>query len=165
MLNPNIMSAFREVNEKLENAPIEWFFAGDANLALQGVEIKPENASVLIKEKDIDKIFEIFSDSVISEVKTLKDNSSEFFVSIKNTNVKFRAERTDGLYTTLNINPVFFKRQNNFYPCLNLKTEKEASFLLGMNERTKLIDKHLESLDELKNPKSIADKIWKKREF
>jgi hypothetical protein len=78
MKNQKILAALKIINEKLKSRKIRWVLAGTTGLALQGVEISPNDIDILTDKEGALKINELLKEY---EVKPVKFRRSKIFES------------------------------------------------------------------------------------
>ena len=132
MLSDEFINALRVVDDHLCDTGVTWFLIGKANLALQGVNVKPSHLTVLINFHDLEEFLELFSDFNRTDVTGLINGEAhEFTMTINGVSVLVCAEFEDGLYLNIKDKPVVVKAGKSLVNCFSLKAEKEAYTKLG----------------------------------
>jgi hypothetical protein len=76
---PNIISALKTIAQKLEGQNIKWVVGASCGLALQGMDVQPDDIDIITDE---DGIFKISQCLVDYEVEAPKNAPSEIFDSL-----------------------------------------------------------------------------------
>jgi len=78
MKKQKIIAVLRVLNKKFKDKPIKWMLAGTTGLALQGVEISPNDIDILTDKEGAFQINELLKEY---EVKPIKFRRSKIFES------------------------------------------------------------------------------------
>lgn len=76
-MNNHFIKALKIVAERMEDNGIAWAVIGSGALALQGMDVAPNDLDISVSVRDLEKIREIFSDYSSTEVKEIKTLSGK----------------------------------------------------------------------------------------
>lgn len=141
--------ALKIIAEKLDIEEVKWAVIGSTGLALQGIEITPNDLDIAVRFDDLQKIPEIFPDYKPSGVKELETVTGkpawDVQMNINEVEIQFVGELDDGDY----VSRLLAKRINMVnvdkvdIPCLNLEAAAEAYEEIKRPEKAELIRKFL----------------------
>ena len=155
-VSKDFTNTIKEIHSKLKDLGIEWYITGKTNLALQGINIKPRCISLLVHDKDLDKVVDLFTDYKQSDAIELDNKEArEFSMSIGGVDVIVSGEYDYGTYWQVFKDPTDLKMDDIKLPCFNLKAEQDAFIRLNMMEKEKAVSEFFKK----KKPKT---KIGKK---
>jgi hypothetical protein len=146
MIDRKYIDSIRLIHSTLENSNIDWYIIGRTNLALQGINIVPEQIGVLIHSYDLDRFLSVFRKYSHSEITELPNGEAkEFILHIGSADALVCAEYEHGIFWK-----VFRKREKIFLeemclPCYSLESDRDAYHYLNMPERAKIIEDFLDN--------------------
>lgn len=77
MISEQFAQALKIVAERLEENGITWAVIGSGALALQGMDVKPNDLDISVSVRDLTKIHELFADYCATEVKEIETLSGK----------------------------------------------------------------------------------------
>ena len=149
MISDQFKQALKTVTEKLQNNNIQYTIIGTTSLALQGINVKPNDIDIIISLNNLKKAKDIFSEynpSIIEKVKSsIEEPAWEIKMQIQGIEVQIIAEKQTGIYLrklTKN-NKTTIKLDNLKLSCFTLEAEAQAYQDIGRSEKAQLIREFL----------------------
>lgn len=136
------------VAKKLNEAQLKWALIGSANLALQGMDMVPNDIDILIGIQDKDKITNLFAkEKLIRSLVLENKEAEEMFYLIDGNEVQFCFEYAHGFYADFLEKEKFeiVELGSQKIPCLNLEDEARGYEYLGRKEKAERIREFLRS--------------------
>jgi len=149
MINNNFKKAIKIVHQLLKDNNIKWALIGSTNLALQGMNINPNDLDIIVKMDDLKLITKIFSEYNSSEAREIKSMTSEPIWEIKakidNIEVHIISEKETGEYLRkfLLNNMIEIKLDNINIPCFTLEAEAKAYSETNRENKSQIIKEFL----------------------
>jgi len=154
MLSQNFKNAIKFIFEETKNKDIKWAIIGSTNMALQGIDIAPNDLDIITNLTDL-KIFEQkFKEYIIepvSEKSSFKKELSEVYemkLKIKGVEVHILGEYDNDVYfSKVKDNHILFVKLDDApIPCLSLESEAKAYSETNRVDKAKLIIDFLKTL-------------------
>ncbi len=148
MLNKKFIEAIKIISKKL-NGKVKWSLIASTNLALQGMDVKPQDLDIVVRFEDLKKMPELFSDYNASEVKKIekwKENPAwEVKLDINGVEVQILGENDNGEYVSKLIANKLTKisLEGSEIPCFTLKAEIQTYEETSRNEKAERIKSFL----------------------
>lgn len=153
MISEQFAKALKIVAKRMRDNNITWAVIGSGALALQGMDIKPNDLDISVNVRDLKKIHELFADHCATEVKEIETLSGkqawDVLATIEGIETQFCGEEeTDdkaiwfnrvaaGLINTIDIDGVRI-------PCISLPAAIEAYKELHRLQKAELIQVFLD---------------------
>ena len=137
------------IDHKLKENNIIYAIITSTNLALQGIDVKPNDIDIIVNLNDLIKISDIFSDYLISSVKQLQTTTKELAWDVKlkmyDVDVQFIGEQKNGIYLSelIKKNLIFIDVDNIKIPCLTFEAEIRAYKKTNREHKAKMIEDFL----------------------
>lgn len=132
MVEVKFIDAIEIISTRLKKEQIKWALVGSTNMALQGMDINPHDLDIVMRFKDLDKIWLLFSEYDPSPVKKLeKPVANEVWdvkVNICSVEVQIFGEKDSGVYVSklLGHKVKNLKIKTFEIPCFTLEAESQA---------------------------------------
>jgi len=149
MISKKFKEALMIVQRKITGKEIPWAVVASANLAMQGINIKPSDLDLTVPFENLSTIAGIFKEYIISNIESLSTTTGEpawdVKLKINDVEVQFVGERPNGLYVSslLAERVTFVEVDGMRIPCLNLDAEIEAYTATTREDKAKLIREFL----------------------
>lgn len=138
------MNYKKALKDLSDNIHFEWFVMGSANLALQGVNIRPLHLSILIHHRNLQNFLSVYKSTLRTKIRLLENREAEEFVmTIHETEILVRAEYDHSVYCRVNNGFQMKKIDRMTIPCFSLLAEREACKSLNATNKVALIDDFL----------------------
>jgi hypothetical protein len=150
MLDKNFIGALHKVAEKLNSQKIKWALVGSANLAIQGMDVKPKDLDIVVQLKDLKKVGGIFSQYNVSDIKELGGlagrRAFEVKFNIEDVEIQVLGEENSGVYASKMLDGKIRKISVDDFlvRCLNLEAEARAYEETNRENKAKMIRKFLD---------------------
>lgn len=152
MISEQFIKALKIVAKRIEDNGITWAVIGSGALALQGMDVTPNDLDISVNVRDLEKIHELFADYSAAEAKEIETLSGkqawDVLATIKGVETQFCGEKES------NEDAVWFNRvaaglTNDVevdgvrVPCISLPAAVEAYKELQRPQKVELIQKFL----------------------
>lgn len=151
MISDSILGALKIVAERMQKTSLCWSVIGSTNMALQGMDVEPQDLDIVLRLDDLKKIPEIFSGIIVSDVRELPtitgEPAWEVKMEIEGVTVQILGEKDSGQYvsklvagrtTEVNVNGLTI-------PCFTLKAEADAYSETNRKKKAEMIKEFLRS--------------------
>ena len=147
-VDKHTINILKRVAFKLDENNINWLLFGGVNLALKGVVYKFSDVDILIKNCDVEKLYNLFLDYDPSDIVDFESGEAQSF-SFKIDGVEFHicADYDFGFYYKKAFKEKNIEQVNigDFeIPTLNLSSEVVCYSYIGRPERANLIKSFIE---------------------
>lgn len=151
MIDTSFKKVLKIISERMQINSIRWAVIGSTNLALQGIEILPNDIDIVILVENLPKIKNIFAEYEVSDVEELRSTTEKPWWRVKfvidNIHVEILSEEISevyarGLFSGKIIEILLDSRR---IPCLALDLEAQAYKEMGRNTKVELIEKFLKT--------------------
>jgi hypothetical protein len=147
MLPDNFIKSIKLITSELQNKNIKWALVGTTNLALQGLDVKPNDLDIVTFANHIQVFERIFKDYIIKPL-TKKISSTKgcpdyyiLMLSINGVEIEVMGEFETNVYFSKvgrgEIEEIDLEGMR--IPCLNLSSEANAYEKLGRNKKVEMI--------------------------
>lgn len=133
MLSQKFRDALKRVSSELNELDVEWAVIGSTNLAIHGMQVKPNDLDLVVPREKIFEVEKTFSDHVREEVteKTSGKDSLKFYetkLDIQGIEIHILGESEDDIYFSKVVEGrrEFMDVKNIKVPCLTLENEAQA---------------------------------------
>lgn len=151
MIDEKFKETLKTVVSKLEGKQLNWAVIGSTNMALQGINVSPNDLDIVTSFEGIEKMEGVFKDYMKNEIQTKEasqeDNSDyyEMKLSINGLEVHVVGAGPEDIYygrvasgRTTTVRVKDFK-----VPCMKLEAEKETYIATGRQQKAKIIENFL----------------------
>jgi len=77
MINSKFTHAIKVIHQLLDEKKISWALIGSTNMQLQGMNVNPRDLDIVVQLKDLEKMKNIFSGYLASEIRKLEPMTIE----------------------------------------------------------------------------------------
>ncbi|MDP2908483.1 MAG: hypothetical protein Q8N77_01625 [Nanoarchaeota archaeon] len=150
MITNQRIEVLRIISKKLEGKNINWCLIGSTNLALQGIEIEPNDIDIMADKQGAYEIGELLGEYETRPVQykeagTFAGYKGKF--KINNIEIEVIGElKIKNVYRPIGGHIVMVKIDSLAIPCMDLKSEYEAYQKLGRKEKAELIRQKLKTI-------------------
>ncbi|MDP3779368.1 MAG: hypothetical protein Q8R30_04995 [bacterium] len=151
MISAEFINAIKIVEERMKGAHMNWAVIASSNLALQGMDVAPNDLDVVVRRDDLHKISDLFHDfnaSDVGELLTLNGKPAwDVAMKVGQVAVQFLGEHDSGPY----VEKLLKQRIKNCpvdgygVPCLTLDAEVEAYSQTGRWKKAKMVSEFLQA--------------------
>ncbi len=147
MLSQNFQNVIKFIFEKIKDKNIKWALIGSANMALQGIDVSPNDLDIIINQVDL-KIFEQeFREYIIESIskkppfKNGLPESYEMRLKIEGIKVHVSGGYDNDIYfSKVKDNHILFVKLDGVpIPCLLLESEAKTYSETNRKDKVKLI--------------------------
>lgn len=149
MITNQRIEVLRIISKKLGGKNINWCLVGSTNLALQGIEIEPNDIDIITDKQGAYEIGELLREYETrpvqyQEVGTFAGYKGKF--KINNIEIEVIGElKIKNVYKSIVGHIIMVKIDSLVLPCMELKSEYEAYTRLGRKEKAELIRQKLKN--------------------
>ena len=163
-INETLKQAIKTLSQKLKGQNIEWALIGSANLAIQGMNVKPNDIDIITSRKNISRIKQLLKEySPALEKKQPAKTGKEWIgtdwfyelkLKINNTEVQIIGEsEKDIYYSRIRKGRTLMVKIDDFdVPCQTLQAEMEAYEARKRTEKAKMIREFLAKQQRQQHP-------------
>lgn len=154
MLDEKFTKTLEQISKKLAAGKITWALVGSTNMALQGIDVQPHDIDIAMKQEDLSKIEELFSEYGSPKIKEIRfgfgGTGDEIKVRINNTEIQFFAERESSTYWSkiLAKRTISIRAGSVTVPCLTLEAEAQAYSETNRENKSRLIREYLKGKED-----------------
>ena len=146
MINDDYKRAIFEISELMIGNSIKYAITGSTNLALQGIEIVPQDIDIVVDYEDLQKMVKIFPKYLKTGMRKMESKSGEAWevlLDMDGVEVQFFAEMQGAYHSALYKNSHCLDIDDRLIYCLPLKEELRIYSESGRKQKAKMIEKFL----------------------
>jgi hypothetical protein len=149
MLTPSFKNALRKIAKIINAHNIQWAVIGSANMALQGMNVRPKDLDIIVNKNDLNIIKNIFAEYIKGGIQELTSTANipvwELELNVDGVEVQILGEEDKGQYASnlVSGNIIDVELDGAKISCLTLRAEADAYTETNRPKKANMIRNYL----------------------